>query len=283
MSEHAFSPAEMDRSVEYLTRPDSYAPFDLDGSQRLIIGCIDPRDQHGKALTVLQTGGGAAGEGMDSAIAHSIMEKRPVSLEEGLTLDVETRTDVKLAAHGICKFIAGMDSVKEEVANPTAFTEDTYDRYLLRYDLWDTITPPVTEAVQDATKELWEEPPQEAELLPRIDSLYPASVNVANMKGENRARIYVVNHHPNVGLDRHKKHRIHKPPVQAYHESLGATVANLKAMHSDPELLKYRLAAHLLRAAAVRTVIGTANEDTRYLEAEIGEGGIKVEETKIAA
>ena len=278
MANTMFQPGEVDRSMEFFMHPDSYEPFEIDRAARLVVGCIDPRDQHGKLLTVVQTAGGGVGEGLDAAIAYTVTEGRPVGIRDALIIDRENRPAVKLCAHEECRLIQGLRDVQQEMAQPTAFTQESVDRWVDLYKIGDEVTPGILKSVQGVAEEMRHETYDEAELLSSVDELYPDSKNVAKMKGANQAGIYVVNHHPYVGLNRHRKHRERGLQVQGYHDSLGAGLANQLISHMNPDLRNTRLAAHLLRAAAVRTVIGGSNSNMRYLEAHMTTEGFKVEE-----
>jgi hypothetical protein len=269
---------ELDRSREFFMDPSSYGQFQLDQDLRRIIGCIEPRDQESDRLrTVVQTAGGAVGEGLDAALALTVVNGELTTIKEGIAADRNVRHTVKLCAHHDCRFIKGLASVLDEIADPSDFTADTVEKWTSFYELGDEVTPGMLKAVKDGAQQVREREYDEADLIEFVGTLYPTP-NVATMKGENNARIYVVNHHPNAGLNRHKKHREVGLRVQGYHDSLGATISDQLMSRTAPELRYARLSAHLLRAAAVRTVIGGAHEDTVYLEVQMTEHGAQIAE-----
>lgn len=276
---------ELERSQEFFTDPQSYTAFDLDESERRILGCIDPRDQvSDRLLTVVQTPGGGVGSGLDRSIARTAITGEAVTFQESVTVDRNVRPSFILSAHYDCKLAKSVPAVLDEMANPTPFTEFTAERWIDYYGLYRDITRPVLSKVQDAAKKLQEEKYkeyEEEELLNSVSRLYDAE-NLVTMAGENRARIYMVNHHPNVGLDRQKKHRGENPlKVQGYHDSLGATVDELRRFglsRRSHEQRKYVLGAHVLKAAAVRSVIGDAG--TYYYEGYRTARGLRVVEAE---
>ena len=269
------------QSIDFFQDPSSYTGFDLDRGLRRIIGCIDPRNQEGDVLkTVVQTAGGAAGEGVDNALGLIVAGREDVTIEMGLAADKSVRHTVKLCAHHGCKFMAGMDAVFSEMIEPSDFTQETYDRWVRYYEFGDVIGDTMVGRVQDAAKTLRERKATEAELIGFIDELYPDTANIATMTGDNNARIYVVNHHPNAGLNRHKKHRVVGVDVQGYHDSLGATIADIQASRIPKDVRTPRLAAHMLKEAATRTVIGSGHDDTRYLEVQMSHTGAQIAEVE---
>ena len=131
--------------------------------------------------------------------------------------------------------------------------------------------------MQEGAAALAQDIHEESVLLEAVDRMYPSS-NVVSMNGENRAGIYVVNHHPYVGLDRQKKHREENLEVQGYHDSLAASIGDLLMSRLKPEILHKRLSAHVLRSAAVRTLIGGDDGSTTYLEVQATEHGPQINE-----
>ncbi len=279
MSDNTFS-QELDRSLEFFENPSSYRPFDLTPDLQRILGCIDPRDQEGANLrVVVQTSGGAVGEAVDAAIALTVTGEETATIEQGMTQDHSVRHTTKLCAHHNCKFIHGINTVLGEMSAPSDFTMETYHRWVGYYRFGDRLTSRTLTQVTDASKRMNERNHDEQELVSHVSRLYPDQNNVGTMIGENNARIYVVNHHPLAGLDRNAKHRGDDPlKIQGYHDSLGATIMDQQMTHTRPDFLIPRLSAHILRAAAVRTVIGGQHEDTIYLEAQMTTHGLQVAE-----
>lgn len=272
---------EIERSRDFFTDPNSYAPFDLDEYQRKILGCIDPRDQESTRLaTLVQTPGGAIGTGLDLAIAETAINGDVVSIETGMVIDRNVRSSIKLGAHHNCKFVAGIPVVLDKMIEPDEFSEQTTRRWINYYNFNDELSFTLLNRVQDAAKRLREGRFEEDELLSWVERLDKGD-NVVTMSGENTAKIYMVNHHSKVGLNRHKKHRETGIKVQGYHDSLGATISNLKSSTLDPERRRYALGAHIIKAAAVQSVIGDA--ETLYFEGIPTDSGLQVAEVERAA
>lgn len=269
---------EVERSLEFFTDPQSYTAFDLDESQRRILGCIDPRDQEAtKLLTLVQTAGGAVGTGLDYAIARTAATGHTTTIEQGIVADRNVRRSTKLGAHANCKFVAGIPVVLDEMVDPTDFTQNGVERWINYYEFGDDITTSVFRKVQDSARRLRERSYDEAALLDNVDRLYDTK-NVVDMSGDNTAQIYVVNHHPHVGLNRQKKHREADIQVQGYHDSLGATIGDVLASRMTRKGRTYVLASLILKEAAVRTVIG--DESTLHYEGRMTERGLQVVEAE---
>lgn len=281
MSDFVANQEEFGRSLDFFMDPASYERFSMGRNLLRIIGCIDPRDQESTRLrTVVQTAGGAVGEALDVALALTVESGELTTLEQGLYAERSIRHAAKLCAHRECKFIGGLPTILGEMANPTDFTHESMDRWSIYYELGDMLTRGKQRKIQDAAKQQLEVVPREADILEVVDRLYSDETNVANMSGKNRARIYVVNHHPNAGLNRHKKHRESGLTVQGYHDSLGATISDRMGSRVPASQRELQLSAHILRAAAVRTVIGTAHDDTHYLEVQMTSNGPSISEVK---
>jgi hypothetical protein len=271
---------EVARSLDFFTDPNSYKPFSLEpNTLRRVLACIDPRDEHqvDPLPVAVQTSGGAIGEGVDSAVALTAVNGEPRTIQEGIDADLSVRHGLKLAAHQSCKFVGYLAVVLNEMASPSDFTLDTLGRYVSFYQFEDVVTPSALSSIQDGVRVVAEQDLDEHALVSHVDGLYPEH-NVSTMVGDNHASIYVVNHHPHAGLDRTLKHREEGLSVQGYHDSLAATIADLELSRLDPEIRVARLIAQLLRATAVRTVIGSGHDDMIYLEVQMTEHGPQINE-----
>lgn len=267
---------EIERSQQFFTDPSSFAAFDTDQRHRRIVGCIDPKDQDtNNLLTIVQTPGGAVGTGSDWALAETARSGEIVTVSQGIDAESKDLPFVKMGAHHICKFIGGITTVFGEMSDPSPFTEQGVQHLINRYSLQDVITPRLLVKVQDAAKKLQECEYKEEELLNKVNSLEPTK-NVVTMSGKNTAQIYIWNHHPDRGLNRHKKHRETGIKVQGYHDSIGATIKNLAKSKATSEQRRYTLGAHILKAPATRSVIG--DSQTIHYEVLPSESGLRVVE-----
>lgn len=281
MGEFSQSQSEVARSIEFFTNPESYKPFELDAQQSRAIGCIDPRDQETERQlrVVVQTAGGAAGEGTDAAIAFRVSGRMPnATIKDGLSEDLTVRHTARLCAHHACKFIGALPEVLEEMAEPSDFTEDAVRRWSKYYEVGELLGSDERKKVAEAARDMHKDAPSEADLLDHIDRLYPDASNVVNMRGENNAKLYVVNHHPFVGLDREQKHREERLEVHGYHDSLAASLSDLWLARLPSDVLRPRVISLILRAAAVRTLIGGVDGDTTFLEVQQTPNGPQVTE-----
>ncbi len=203
------------------------------------------------------------------------------SIEDGLLEDGTVRHVARLCAHHACKYIGSLPHVLEEMASPSEFTQTSFDRWVHYYELGSYFNDDDTKAVQESAATLAQDIHEESVLLEVVDRMYPSSNNVVKMNGTNNAGIYVVNHHPYVGLDRQKKHREENLQVQGYHDSLAASIGDLLMARLKPEVLHKRLSAHVLRAAAVRTLIGGVDGSTTYLEVQPTAHGPQINEITV--
>lgn len=95
------------------------------------------------------------------------------------------------------------------MAEPSEFTKESMHHWNSHYQLSDVVTAKVTRNVSGIAAGMAELDFDEHTLLEFVDEMYPKDENVVTMRGENTARLYVVNHHPHAGLKRHKIHRGH--------------------------------------------------------------------------
>ncbi|HJQ08696.1 MAG TPA: hypothetical protein VJ836_04430 [Candidatus Saccharimonadales bacterium] len=267
--------------------PRSYQGFTLTSDHRRIVGCIDPRDEERQRLKVMvQTAGGAVGQGFDSSLALTAYSRdRVYTLDEGLHYDSDLQRATVAGAHRACRFIEGMGLVAAEIINSSDITSDTFRSLVSRYDLKETDIYKQQRRIVGAAKQLQDQiaactPDQ---ILGTVDELYPYHQNVIAMSGNNRAGFYILNHHPYVGLNRYRVHRGESPlTVQAYHDSVRASMESLAGTIGMPAEVKgLRLAALLSRTAATRTVLCRDNPTMQYLHVSPTLHGLQVEKEHI--
>jgi len=287
MSDVAFEAHEVARSFELFSDPRSYRPFDLTADHMRIVGCIDPRDEDdpGVLKTIVQTGGGAAGSGLDASLSLTAADdnNRVYLLEEGLRYDSKLHLTTVAGGHNnTCRFIHGLGLVAKEITAPSDFTDDTMRRFVRRYELDEDSLRSDTAKVIDATKRSMDviESINPSALLGTINSLYPYHPNVREMRGGNRAGFYIMNHHPHVGLDRMLVHRGDNPlTVHAYHDNPRAMMDSLAATPGMPgDVKRLRLSALLLRTAATRSVLCSGGAALKLLDVVPTRRGLQVQE-----
>jgi hypothetical protein len=273
-----------DGSLGFFMDPKHYQPFDLSKDYKRMLGCIDPRDEESADVKVLvQTPGGSAGEAHDAALARTMITGKTVGMIDGLYEAHKSHLATVMGAHVSCKFIDGITSILAEESTPTDFTRDSVERWAKYYQLADDVLPnlgaiSIAALMQQETAAKLD--PET--LLNLTDELSPKHANIARMVGVNNARVYVVNHHPYVGLDRESKRQYRRLEIQGYHDSLRAAIEGLKNTTSvNAQERGLRLTALMLRSAAARTVLGSLHDDTQYVEVKPGEDGLKFE--KLAA
>lgn len=282
--------AEMERSRDFFTSPQSYAPIEVVGGRR-ITDCVDPREKksRNRIRTSVQSAGGEVGLGLDQANAMTANGGVFIDLLEGIELDSQLRVGAIGDVHHQCRFIKDLDAVLVEMAEPSEKTMATYEKWLSLYQLNDEISRSITAKIMGASAQQLEfvraHGDLESMLIDRIDELNPGHQNVAHMVGENRARFWIDNHLPNMGLDRQKKHREAKLHIQGYHNSLAAAKLEIQASavaNSGPER-GYKIASLFLRSAATRTILGGLHEDTVYLEVKpsFDASGLEVVEASV--
>lgn len=259
MASHSES-VEMSRA--FYADPQNYGPFSLTKDARQIIGCIDPRDPAdeivGEHKIMIQTAGAGAGEALDTALALTVDRSRLVSVEEGLEHDAPARLTTVVDAHHGCKFIGSMAVVLQEMAEPSDFTVESAAQWVrelgIREPYFSNVGK-ITSAVELQKQHVADQDHME-HLVTRLDTIYPEHANVRSMRGANVSRVYVVNLHPHIGIDRNKKDPLRAESIQGYHDSLAASVVDLGSERGlNPTLRGLRLTALVLRAAAVRTVL----------------------------
>lgn len=258
---------EFARSREFFTDPSSYDRFDLTQDKNRMISCIDPRDEDRDDVKItIQTPGAGVGEGHDAALTLTAIKNQLVTIEEGLAKEKAARRVTSLGAHHACRFNEGLIDVLLEESDPSDFTLDAIERWTRYYQLDDFVKPRL-QSLSDAAQAQHDyiQAYGTDDLVAMVDRLWPTHANVTHMRGENRARLYIINHHPHLGLDRHKAHRERQIVVQGYHDSLRAAVDDLNNTYNlTLEARGLRLAALFLRSAATRTVLGTLHDDTEY-------------------
>jgi hypothetical protein len=275
-------------SREYAERPETYSGFSLTADRKMIGGCIEPKDPddvaHGDYKVIIQSGGGAPGEGLDNALTLAVVEKRFVTIEEGMARDRDERKLIVLGGHHRCKFIAGLLVVVEEIAEPTVPTINNFERWARYLNHEEVLSPSFRTPIKDAAKRKLEHLQGQERmdhLIAYTDALYPNHANVGHVRGDGQTFVWVTNLHPNVGQDRNTKPSDPNEAMQvrAYHDSLAASVVEIEKMDLPRRERTLRLSALLARAAAVRTVITREQlADTVFYEARPGDTkhGIKI-------
>jgi hypothetical protein len=253
----------IEMSREFFADPYNYGPFDQTHDGKDIIGCIEPRDQantpHGEYKTIIQTGGGKIGEGFDAAMALTVEEDELVTVETGMERDIEQRPLTWSFAHYRCKFVGGLVLIAEEIVDPSDFTLHSFEQWARHFNEQDVVQGRAGRIKDAAYRQIeyLQDKEHMDDLLHHADQIEPHEENVVHVLGENIARVYVTNLHPNRGKDRNKKPSdpVEAASIQAYHDSLAATVNNLRGANLDKEIKNLRLTSMLMRSAAVRTVI----------------------------
>lgn len=263
---------EKARTAAFFEDPASYAPIELVAGRR-ISDCLDPRGKRSRnrIRTSSQTAGGQAGNGVDHALAVSSETGQFMNIYEGIEEDARLRVGTIGDVHHRCRFLQDLDAVLDEMSDQSDQTKNTYERWVWQYQLRETLLGGIATRISDASKQQLEFVRTKAdtdEIISLVDSLHPDHSNVAEMEGENRARFWVDNHTPHLGLNRQKKHREAELVVQGYHNSLAATKLDIQASpvaNSGIER-RYKMAALFLRSAATRTILGNLHNDTVYLD-----------------
>ncbi|MEK7152537.1 MAG: hypothetical protein AAB834_01195 [Patescibacteria group bacterium] len=283
-----FEAHEVARSHDVFTAPSTYGRFDLTSDHRRMVGCIDPRDEDRADLQIIvQTPGGAAGKGFDAALALTAYDpdNRIHTIQQGLRYDSDLQRATVAGAHRGCRFVMGLAQVAAEMTAPSDITNDTFRGLVGRYELKDTGIQENRTHVIEAANRLQDQVAacDPEELLEDVNRLYPYHVNVIDMKGDNTAGSYILNHHPYVGLDRSVVHRGENPlTVQAYHDNVRASMESLMGTVGMPADVKaLRLAALLMRTAATRTVLCTGSPRMQYLHVVPTSRGLQVEQEYI--
>lgn len=277
------SPDSIRMSQEFFSDPRSYAGFDRLPDGRDMVGCVEPRDpagvEHGDFPVVVQTGGGAVGEGLDAALSLTIVAGRAVSPETGMGLDRRARTHTAFGAHLDCAMVGAIRDVTAEMADPSEFTLDSVRTWAAFFGEGPHVRSTLGHVMTAAGMEL--------DLLDRrgdMGHLVKYADRTEEVRGEKGARVYTVNLHPGLGQDRNAKPEDpgQADKVKGYHDSLGASVLRLR---EDPGLTSrlrgLRLTSTLLRAGALRTVIaGDIMDEMTFFEARpaSGPGGLRVVE-----
>lgn len=274
---------EMGRSLEFFERPDSYGPFRINARHQMGVGCIDPRDEERQNLNIIvQTPGGAGGKGFDSALSLHAYDGTAFEIVRGLDYDRTLQRPTISTAHPGCAFMNGRVAVAQEIYNPSDFSVHILATFIARYGLKDSGIEENIERIQNSAGISLDaiEKVDPDVFLDEVNKMYPTHNNVAPMNGANKAGIYIFNHHPFVGLNRHKVHRGDNPlAVQAYHDSTRASISNLEGIVEMPKDLKgLRLAALLLRSVATSAVLIGDKPDVKILQVVPTAEGTQVEE-----
>jgi len=277
-----------DLSYEFFTRKSSYDAFSLTKDHNRIIGCIDPRDPidvaPGDHKVVIQTAGGAAGEGLDAAIHITAHNNRVFDIETAIERDKNLRGIMVLGAHHDCKFIKGMPSVLQEMHQPSDFTKESAEKWAEFFHHSDFYKQSIDRVMSAAGLQLdfLQQKDNLNHLVDHIDSLRPDHSNVKRLLGDNNARVYVTNLHPHVGYNRDAKFKkpANAPLIQGYHDSLAASIGDVNKSHfMDNDERLTRITSMILRSAATRSVLTSDFPDTRFVEVTPSPQGLKFKET----
>lgn len=260
-----------DMSREFFERPSSYGGFSLTADKRFINACIEPKDpegvEPGRHKVAIQTAGGGTGEGLDNALALTVVEKRLVTIEEGMTRDKDDRKLTVFGAHYRCKFLEGAVMVLEEMADPSERTLERVNRWAGYLQRQETVSKLRLGLLQGSAQQQLEHSRGRGHLkhlTEHANGLYPEHTNVMDVRGDGPAFVWVTNLHPNVGQNRNRKPS--EPDeaikVRGYHDSLAASVTDLEKARFSRRVTGLRLGSMFLRAAATQTVITSGNEDS---------------------
>jgi hypothetical protein len=275
-------------SRDFYSNPDNYSQFSLTKDARKIIGCIDPRDPIDESIgdhkVMIQTAGAGTGLALDASLALTVARNELVTVEEGLQEDSQSRLTTVLDAHPDCKFVGSMAVVLAEISSPGDMTAESVWYWSSMLDAEDTIRPHVAQITAAAEQQREHVLGQEhmLHLVSDVDAKFPQHANVKAMRGENTARVYTVNLHPNIGIDRNKKDPDNALLIQGYLDDLSASIVDLyNARGIDPTVRGLRLTALLFRAAAVRTVLTKDMDDMAFFEVSPAEEGVRIQETQL--
>lgn len=280
-------------SQDFFTDHSSYAPFDLTSDKKTIVDCIEPRDAedvpHGEYKVTVQTGGGGSGEGLDAAVALTIIGGEVATVEEGMSKDKVDRPQLVLGVHHDCTYMKHLADVTAEMRNPSDFTKDTVDRYSRYFNEREHVERTlggVMIAVAGINEYLGERKHIDS-LIAHADDLYPEHANVKHVRGPGLSRTYVTNLHPFVGKNRNMKpcEPEEAIKIQGHHDSIAASVNLLRGANQlDSQTRGYRFTSMLLRSAATRTVVTGGWDEATLLEvrpAANSKSGLKISEQKL--
>lgn len=250
-------------SEAFFRDPQSYGGFSFTRDHRLIVGCIEPRDPvhtvHGDYKTIMQTGGGFFGEGLDQALAVYADEGDNLTVADGMRGNIAVRPSKAFDVHHDCAFHKSLRAITAEMADPSDFTQQSIDRWAHYFKEKEHIADSLG-LLTTAAKvqlELIDTKPQE-DLIKLADELLPHHHNVYPVQPVSMARTYVVNLHPHLGKNRNRKPAdpAETLKVQGYHDSLAANITDLAtAFELSKKMRGMRVTAALLRSAATLTVI----------------------------
>jgi len=267
--------AAIELSREHFANPESYSHFTFTPDDRIIIDCIEPRNPegtpHGSYDVTIQTPGGGGGEGLVGGVARTALSGEFVSTEAALTEDEQLRVNNILAAHVDCTFLAQMERITAEMADPSARTLANYERWAVSLGHQELATSSLRK-IRDASAQQHEDVQNQehmGHLVEHIDRLHPEHRNITGVEGVAGAGVYVVNLHSNIGQDRNRQPTgpNGEQLVRAYHDSLAASLAELdKAGELTDEERGLRVPARILVAAATLTVIEKNSSAMTVLE-----------------
>lgn len=276
-------------SYEFFTKKSSYDTFSLTNDHNRIVGCIDPRDpadvNPGDYKIVIQTAGGAAGEGLDASLYLTGARDKAFDIEAAIERDKNVRGIVVLGAHHDCKFINGMVSVLSEMHEPSDFTKESAFKWAEFFHHSEAYYKTINKVMEAAGIQLdfLSKKDNLNHLVEHIDALRPEHSNVKRLEGENKSRVYVTNLHPYVGYNRNAKFEepSNAPLIQGYHDSLAASIGDISKSHFIiNEERQSRISSMILRSAATRTVLTRDHPDTRFLEVAPSTKGLEFNEVK---
>ncbi len=276
MTETLLNPdQEYNRSLRFFLDGQSYVPFSLTPDGERLGFCIDPRPQEGMGDGVImavpiQSPGGDVGEIRDARLVAFANGYR-ITDEQAARREVRWRRARVLGTHGLrdsCRYQDSERAIMDQIAVPNGLTTENLARMALRMEHLGDLRKPIGEIAtaaahqRDEMDEMKLKGVQNRVSLPRLlDSLYPTLDNVPAVVGPNHAAFYITNYHPHLGLDRNAAHcPVTGQPlvVSAYHDSVGASVADLVNFVSVEEL-PYRIAARIARTAATQTILTEAH------------------------
>lgn len=274
------------RTVEVLSSPYSYGPFDMDSEWNRAVGCIDPRAEARETMkNIIQTAGGGIGIAYDAALIavargserfdpHAAVARTPLS--EGA---------VTLTGHDRCAFNLNSAAVIGEIAEPTDFTTDQVNWLVSnQFPCEESEIKKEIKRVQDAAKRTVDaiHTIDPSRLLEEVDSLEPQKRTVTDMDGDNHAGVWVTNFHPGLALRRQMLLRGENPiEVQAYHDNYAAMLAMAKnAIRLVAEQRGLWLGAITCRSAATAGVLIGPDARIKQLAVQPSRDGLQFREVE---
>ena len=231
-----------------------------------------------------QSPGGAPGEATDAVLSRLQDQIRSdFTISELLLLGLgHIKTEDKGIVHGAhwgvdhsdqhaqsikcgCAYCDSYMDINREIANPT---DPLTGALASNWAKMHGVRESQLESIRNVAVELDNKTPiSGSAMVLQTERFYPDHNNVIATPGKSRSGVYVVNHLPRHGLDRNKFHD-EGLPIQAYHDSLGASAkvfAN-EGKDAKSENDRLRMAARILRSASTIAVLKRHNPNIVVVE-----------------